>query len=46
MEQIEVIQEENPNENLKKRAAGFVYAIILTVAAYLFWTSVFHEKMK
>ena len=44
MEQIEIIQEDNPNENLKKRAAGFVYAIILTVAAYLFWTSVFHEN--
>lgn len=29
---------------MKKRAAGFVYAIILTVAAYLLWTSVFHEN--
>lgn len=44
MEQIQTIQDDNPNENLKKRAAGFVYAIILTVAAYLFWTSVFHEN--
>ncbi|MBR4907173.1 MAG: DUF4173 domain-containing protein [Clostridia bacterium] len=29
---------------MRKRAAGFVYAIILTVAVYLIWTSIFHEN--
>ncbi len=44
MEQIQTIQDENPNESVKKRAVGFVYAILLTIAAYLLWTSIFHEN--
>ena len=43
MEQLSIPQT-NSEEPIKERAVSFCYAILLTVSAYLLWTSVFHER--